>query len=66
MAQIRFKNAKNATLYIYDITGKMLSSKMIKQSAGEDAIFVSNFQSGVYTLVLKSEQGVAVSKMIIK
>lgn len=66
MARVRYKNAKNATLYLYDMSGKMLSSQKVKLSSGEETISVANLQSGVYMLMLKSEQGVAVSKLMVK
>ena len=65
-ANVRYRNAKNGTLFIYDMTGKLLSSQKMKVSSGEETIHVSNLQSGVYMLMLKSDQGTATTKLMVK
>lgn len=62
---IRFRNAQNAMWYLYDMTGKMLASDKIRTNSGEERISVHEFSSGAYMLMLKSEQGVAVNKVMI-
>lgn len=66
LAQIKYKNAKGGALYLYDVSGKLLTSQKVKASESEDTIPVSNLQKGVYILMLKSDQGNATTKLIIK
>jgi 1,4-alpha-glucan branching enzyme len=66
IAQVKYSNAKGGTLYIYDMTGKMLKTQPLKTAAGQEVISVSTLQKGVYMIMLKSEQGVSTSKFIIK
>ncbi len=66
LAQIKYKNAKGGTLYIYDMTGKMLKTQKVKADSGEEAISVSTLQKGIYLVMLKSDQGMSTSKLIVK
>ena len=65
-ATIRYTNAKGGTVYLYDLNGKMLKTQKVKQNSGDETISVSGLQSGVYLLMLKSELGMTVSKLLIK
>lgn len=64
--QVRYTNAKGGNLYLYDLSGKMLKTQKVSANSGDDTISVSNLQSGNYLLMLKSDQGMSVSKVIIK
>lgn len=64
--QVRYSNAKGGNLYLYDLSGKMLKTQKVSANSGDDTILVSNLQSGNYLLMLKSDQGMSVSKVIIK
>lgn len=63
---IRYSNAKGGNLYLYDLSGKMLKTQKVNSNSGDETIFVNNLQSGNYLLILKSDQGMSVSKVIIK
>lgn len=64
--QVRYSNAKGGNLYLYDLSGKMLKTQKVSANSGDDTISVSNLQTGNYLLMLKSDQGMSVSKVIIK
>lgn len=64
--QVRYSNAKGGNLYLYDLSGKMLKNQKVTANSGDDTISVNNLQSGNYLLMLKSDQGVSTSKVIIK
>lgn len=64
--RVRYSNAKGGNLYLYDLSGKMLKTQKVSTNSGDDTISVSNLQSGNYLLMLKSDQGMSVSKVIIK
>ena len=64
--QVRYSNAKGGNLYLYDLSGKMLKTQKVSANSGDDTISVSNLQSGNYLLMLKSDQGMSVSKVMIK
>lgn len=64
--RVRYSNAKGGNLYLYDLSGKMLKTQKVSANSGDDTISVSNLQSGNYLLMLKSDQGMSVSKVMIK
>ena len=64
--QVRYSNAKGGNLYLYDLSGKMLKTQKVSTNSGDDTISVSNLQTGNYLLMLKSDQGMSVSKVMIK
>ena len=64
--RVRYSNAKGGNLYLYDLSGKMLKTQKVSANSGDDTISVSNIQSGNYLLMLKSDQGMSVSKVMIK
>ncbi len=64
--RVRYSNAKGGNLYLYDLSGKMLKTQKVSANSADDTISVSNLQSGNYLLMLKSDQGMSVSKVIIK
>ena len=64
--RVRYSNAKGGNLYLYDLSGKMLKTQKVSANSGDDTISVSNLQTGNYLLMLKSDQGMSVSKVIIK
>lgn len=64
--QVRYSNAKGGNLYLYDLSGKMLKTQKVSANSGDDTISVSNLQTGNYLLMLKSDQGMSVSKVMIK
>ena len=64
--RVRYSNAKGGNLYLYDLSGKMLKTQKVSANSGDDTISVSNLQTGNYLLMLKSDQGMSVSKVMIK
>ncbi len=65
-ATIRFTNAKNATLSVIDLSGKMLKTIRVSKDNGDENVSVNGLKAGVYILQLKSETGSATAKMIVK
>ena len=65
-ATIRFSNAKNATLSVIDLSGKMLKTIRVSKDSGDENVSVNGLKSGVYILQLKSDTGSATAKMIVK
>ena len=66
IANIRYTNAKNGTIAVYDLAGTLVKTVKAIKDNGDDMISVSGLKSGMYLLQLKSEKGVAVTKMIVK
>ncbi len=65
-ANIRYSNADNGTLEIYDLSGKVVKSLKTAKNNGDESISVNGLKSGMYLIQLKSDKGVAVTKMIVK
>ncbi|WP_027377186.1 alpha-amylase family glycosyl hydrolase [Kaistella palustris] len=65
-ASIRYTNAKNGSLAIYDLTGTLITTVKVSQENGDQNISVRGLKTGMYLMQLKSDQGVAVTKMIVK
>ena len=66
VANIRYTNAKNGTLSIYDISGKLVKTLSTEKEKGDETISINGLKSGVYIIQLKSDKGVAASKLIVK
>jgi LysM repeat protein len=64
--KIRYNKAKNGQINLYDLNGKLIKTFELKSAKGEETFSVSNIKSGVYMVQLKSEEGLAVSKLIVK
>ena len=64
--KIQYKKAKNATIYVYDLSGKMIHSQKAKSSESQESLRISGIKSGVYLIQLKSDNGAAVAKVIVK
>jgi hypothetical protein len=43
-----------------------LKLQKVKAGSGEETISVSTLQKGIYMIMLKSEQGMSTSKLIVK
>ena len=65
-ANIRYTNADNGTLAIYDLSGKLVKSVNTAKSNGDEAVSINGLKSGMYLIQLKSDKGVAVTKMVVK
>ncbi len=65
-ASIRYTNAKNGTLSIYDLSGSLVKTVKVSKDNGDETISVNGLKSGMYLVQLKSEKGVAVTKLIVK
>lgn len=66
IAKIRYSNAKNGELSIYDLSGKELKTVKISKDNGDENISINGLKSGIYIMQLKSEKGMAAAKMIVK
>lgn len=66
IANLRYTNAENGTISVYDLSGKAIKTFKTNKNSGDESISVNGLQSGIYLIQLKSEKGVAVTKMIVK
>ncbi len=66
VANIRYTNAKNGTVAIYDLSGSLVKTVKLSKDQGDEAISISGLKAGMYLLQLKSESGTAVTKMLVK
>ncbi len=64
--KVKYSNAKGGTLYVYDMSGKFVSSYKVSGDDSEETFKVSGLKVGMYVLQLKSENGSVVSKVIVK
>lgn len=65
-ANLRYTNAKNGTVAIYDLTGALIKTVKVTKDNGDEAISISGLKTGMYLIQLKSDKGVAVTKMLVK
>lgn len=65
-ANIRYNNAKNGVLAIYDLAGKLIKTVKVNKEKGDETISITILKTGMYLLQLKSDKGVAVTKMMVK
>ncbi|MGZ5188787.1 MAG: T9SS type A sorting domain-containing protein, partial [Kaistella sp.] len=65
-ANVRYTNAKNGTVAIYDLTGALIKTVKVSKDNGDEAISISGLKTGMYLIQLKSDKGVAVTKMLVK
>ena len=65
-ATIRYSNGKNGSLAIYDLSGTLVKTVQTSKDSGDEDIALNGLKSGVYLIQLKSEKGIAVTKMIVK
>jgi hypothetical protein len=66
VAQVEYHNVKDATVEIFDTTGKNIKKVKLSNTNGSESIDVSGLAKGMYFLILKSQSQAAVTKMIIK
>ncbi|WP_312825370.1 alpha-amylase family glycosyl hydrolase [Epilithonimonas sp.] len=66
LLKIRYNKAKNGQINIYDLNGKLVNTFGLKSAKGEETFSVNGITSGTYLVQLKSDEGLAVSKLIIK
>ncbi|MFC0345231.1 alpha-amylase family glycosyl hydrolase [Epilithonimonas hispanica] len=66
LLKIRYNKAKNGQINIYDLNGKLVKSFGLKSAKGDETFSVNGIGTGNYLVQLKSDEGLAVSKLIIK
>ncbi len=66
LLKIRYNKAKNGQINLFDLNGKLIKSFGLKSAKGNEMFSVSGIGSGTYMVQLKSDEGLAVSKLIIK
>ena len=66
LLKIRYNKAKNGQINVFDLNGKLVKSFGLKSAKGDETFSVNGISSGVYMVQLKSDEGLAVSKLIIK
>jgi hypothetical protein len=66
IASVRYTNAKNGSLAIYDLSGTLIKTVQVSKDNGDENISVSGLKTGMYLVQLKSDKGVAVAKMMVK
>lgn len=65
VAQLIYHKAKNGSIFIYDISGKKMDSFQLKNEEGIYELNL-NYPAGIYLVHLKSDNGIAIQKMIVK
>ncbi|ROI07530.1 T9SS C-terminal target domain-containing protein [Kaistella haifensis] len=65
-ANLRYTNAKNGTVAIYDLTGALVKTVKVSKDNGDEDISINGLKTGMYLIQLKSDKGVAVTKMMVK
>ncbi|KIA88026.1 alpha-amylase family glycosyl hydrolase [Kaistella jeonii] len=65
-ATIRYTNAKSGSVAIYDMVGTLVKTVQVSKDNGDENISINGLKTGMYLMQLKSEKGVAVTKMIVK
>lgn len=66
IATVRYSNAKNGVLSIYDLSGKEVKSIKTTKDKGDQSFVLDGLKSGIYIIQLKSEKGATATKMIVK
>ena len=66
LLKIRYNKAKNGQINIYDLNGKLLKSFRLQSAKGDETFSLKGIGTGNYLVQLKSDEGLAVSKLIIK
>lgn len=66
IAKVKYSNAKNGIISLYDLSGKLLKTVKVAKDNGEETISINGQKSGMYLVQLKSDSGVAVTKMIVQ
>jgi len=65
-ANLRYTNAKNGTVSIYDLAGTLVKTVKLSKDNGDEAVSINGLKTGMYLIQLKSDKGVAVTKMMVK
>lgn len=65
-ASVRYTNAKNGSIAIYDFSGVLIKTVQVSKDNGDENISINGLKTGMYLMQLKSEKGVAVTKMIVQ
>ncbi|MBF8456821.1 T9SS type A sorting domain-containing protein [Kaistella sp. G5-32] len=65
-ASVRYTNAKNGSIAIYDLSGVLIKTVQVSNDNGDENISINGLKTGMYLMQLKSEKGVAVTKMIVQ
>ncbi len=65
-ANLRYTNAKNGTVAIYDLAGTLVKTVKISKDNGDETVSINGLKTGMYLIQLKSDKGVAVTKMLVK
>lgn len=66
VAHVRYTNADNGVLSVYDLSGKLVKTVKTTGKNGDEMVSVHDLKAGIYIIQLKSEKGVAVTKMSVK
>lgn len=66
VAIVEYHNSPNATVSVFDATGKKVKNIKLASSNGTESIDVSGLSKGVYMLLLTSQNQAAVTKMLIQ
>lgn len=66
VANIRYNNADNGVLSIYDLTGKEVKNYKTSKKSGDQELSINGLSAGMYIIQLKSDKGMAMTKMIVK
>ena len=64
--KIRYNKAKNGQINIFDLSGKQVKTFGLKTAKGDESFSLNGIPAGNYVVQLKSDEGLAVSKLIVK
>ncbi|GEM_PF-5812696 len=65
LAKLIYYKAKNGEIAIYDMSGKKMDSFKLKNEDGTYELR-TNYPAGTYLVHLKTDNGVAIQKMIVQ
>lgn len=62
-----FENVKmNSQLYLFDLTGRLIYSKEIKEEKGHYTIDMNALPSGIYVAVIKNNEQIVSQHKVVK
>lgn len=64
--KIRYTNARNGAINIFDMTGKVVQTYKVSQDFGDQTLFGAKLPAGMYLVQLKTDKTSVVEKLIIK
>ncbi|PLX14336.1 MAG: hypothetical protein C0598_01535 [Marinilabiliales bacterium] len=60
------RNFIDSEIYVFDLSGRMVSSKIIKSNLSQISVDLNNLNNGIYFIELRNSAGIFTEKIIIK